>query len=89
MQAHRIAQVLELGIGKLPDNAVVPQPCREVRSTRSVLGIVVVVMPLAHVALRGAQRLKRVFGIEIDSCVRCGARLARRRQPRVGAGRSV
>ena len=28
-----------------------------------------------HVALRWAQRLKRVFGIEIEACVRCGARL--------------
>ena len=28
-----------------------------------------------HVALRWAQRLKRVFGIEIESCARCGARL--------------
>jgi hypothetical protein len=27
------------------------------------------------VALRRAQRLKRVFGIEIESCARCGARL--------------
>ena len=27
-----------------------------------------------HVALRWAQRLKRVFGIEIESCARCGAR---------------
>jgi len=29
-----------------------------------------------HVAMRWAQRLKRVFGIEIEACVRCGARLA-------------
>jgi len=28
-----------------------------------------------HVAMRWAQRLKRVFGIEIEACVRCGARL--------------
>ena len=28
-----------------------------------------------HVALRWAQRLKRVFGIEIEACARCGARL--------------
>jgi hypothetical protein len=28
-----------------------------------------------HVAMRWAQRLKRVFGIEIDTCARCGARL--------------
>ena len=28
-----------------------------------------------HVAMRWAQRLKRVFGIEIESCARCGARL--------------
>ena len=28
-----------------------------------------------HVALRWAQRLKRVFGIEIESCGRCGAGL--------------
>ena len=28
-----------------------------------------------HVALRWAQRLKRVFGIEIERCARCGARL--------------
>jgi hypothetical protein len=28
-----------------------------------------------HVALRWAQRLKRVFGIEIEGCTRCGARL--------------
>jgi hypothetical protein len=25
--------------------------------------------------MRWAQRLKRVFGIEIEACVRCGARL--------------
>jgi len=28
-----------------------------------------------HVALRWARRLKRVFGIEIESCARCGSRL--------------
>jgi hypothetical protein len=28
-----------------------------------------------HVALRWAQRLKRLFGIEIEACARCGARL--------------
>ena len=28
-----------------------------------------------HVALRWAQRLKRVFGIEIEACARWGARL--------------
>ncbi len=28
-----------------------------------------------HVALRWAQRLKRVVGIEIEACARCGARL--------------
>ena len=31
-----------------------------------------------HVAMRWAQRLKRVFGIEIESCARCGACRARR-----------
>jgi hypothetical protein len=29
-----------------------------------------------HVAMNWARRLKRVFGIEIDSCARCGGRLA-------------
>jgi hypothetical protein len=29
-----------------------------------------------HVAMSWARRLKRVFGIEIDSCARCGGRLA-------------
>ena len=28
-----------------------------------------------HVALRWAQRLKRVFGIEINSCTGCGGKL--------------
>jgi hypothetical protein len=28
-----------------------------------------------HVALTWAARLKRVFGIEIEQCVRCGGRL--------------
>jgi hypothetical protein len=28
-----------------------------------------------HVALNGARRLKRVFGIEIEQCARCGGRL--------------
>jgi hypothetical protein len=28
-----------------------------------------------HVALRWAQRLKRVFGIEMEACARCGSRL--------------
>jgi len=28
-----------------------------------------------HVAMRWAQRLKRVFGVEIDACAHCGARL--------------
>ncbi|MFN7428126.1 MAG: IS91 family transposase, partial [bacterium] len=28
-----------------------------------------------HVAMRWAQRLKRVFGIEIEACARWGARL--------------
>jgi hypothetical protein len=28
-----------------------------------------------HVALNWAHRLKRVFGIEIEQCARCGARL--------------
>ena len=28
-----------------------------------------------HVAMNWAQRLKRVFGIEIDTCVRCGGTL--------------
>jgi hypothetical protein len=28
-----------------------------------------------HVAMCWAQRLKRVFGIEIDLCVRCGGKL--------------
>ena len=28
-----------------------------------------------HVAMSWAQRLKRVFGIEIDSCARCGGKL--------------
>ena len=28
-----------------------------------------------HVALRWAQGLKRVFGIQIEACARCGARL--------------
>jgi hypothetical protein len=28
-----------------------------------------------HVALTWARRLKRVFGIEIEQCVRCGGRL--------------
>jgi hypothetical protein len=28
-----------------------------------------------HVALNWARRLKRVFGIEIEQCVRCGGRL--------------
>jgi Zn-finger nucleic acid-binding protein len=27
-----------------------------------------------HVALNWARRLKRVFGIEIEVCVRCGGR---------------
>ncbi|MBK6451338.1 MAG: transposase [Steroidobacteraceae bacterium] len=30
---------------------------------------------LRHVAMNWARRLKRVFGIEIDSCARCGGRL--------------
>jgi hypothetical protein len=29
----------------------------------------------AHAAMRWAQRLKRVFAIEIESCWRCGGRL--------------
>jgi hypothetical protein len=28
-----------------------------------------------HVALNWARRLKRVFGIEIEQCARCGGRL--------------
>jgi hypothetical protein len=28
-----------------------------------------------HVAMTWAQRLKRVFGIQIDLCVRCGGKL--------------
>lgn len=28
-----------------------------------------------HVAMSWARRLKRVFGIQIDSCVRCGGKL--------------
>ena len=30
---------------------------------------------LRHVAMCWAQRLKRVFGIEIDRCARCGGKL--------------
>jgi len=29
-----------------------------------------------HVALRWAQRLKRVFGIDIEACTRCGGKLS-------------
>ena len=50
--------------------------------------------PTRHVALRWAQRLERVFGIEIESCARCGARLkrdagddGRRRRHRALSGR--
>jgi hypothetical protein len=28
-----------------------------------------------HVAMNWARRLKRVFGIEIEACVRCGGQL--------------
>jgi hypothetical protein len=31
---------------------------------------------LRHAAMNWAQRLKRVFGIEIDTCRRCGGTLA-------------
>jgi hypothetical protein len=31
--------------------------------------------PPKHVALNWARRLKRVFGIEIEQCARCGGRL--------------
>jgi len=31
--------------------------------------------PPRHVAMNWARRLKRVFGIEIDTCVRCGGTL--------------
>jgi len=29
-----------------------------------------------HVAMTWAQRLKRVFGVEIEACTRCGGKLA-------------
>ena len=31
--------------------------------------------PPKHVAMSRARRLKRVFGIDIEQCVRCGGRL--------------
>ncbi len=31
--------------------------------------------PPPHMAMRWARRLKRVFGIEIDRCMRCGGKL--------------
>ncbi|MBK7249881.1 MAG: transposase [Gammaproteobacteria bacterium] len=38
-----------------------------------------------HVAMTWARRLKRVFGIEIEACVRCGGEACDHRQHR-GAG---
>ena len=38
-------------------------------------GTTYLVLEPRHAAMSWAQRLKRVFGIEIDSCARCGGKL--------------
>jgi hypothetical protein len=52
VQAHRLAQVLELLIGEFANHTLTPQPHCEVRRTLPVLRIAVVVVPLAVVQER-------------------------------------
>ncbi len=56
--------------------AVVPPAHRGVGAAKQQTADAATTATPRHVAMNWARRLKRVFGVEIEDCARCGGKLA-------------